>query len=286
MYKADQIIEKLLHFEDKLLSEYYSDEEYREMLFTAGISEREYDILQTALTDYLDRARQFTKRNLFEDTLKQLKTAQIISPNNYDVNLGLANVYFEYWQKTSENSFQKMAERHIEFCLNINPKDEAAADLLELLRSTKPAINESLKSKSPTTANRFFKWLLKRDKKGEYSRLYLCVATSIIVAFLLLYIIPVSIMDSISADRAQKLSVELEKKYELINKYIQNNEIDKAQNELLKLVHPSKEYTEIYPKGFSIEPYTYNEYWKIKRAELNKKIEIKIRIVESNKINN
>ena len=45
MNKADEIILKLNQFEDKLLAEYYSDEEYREMLFTTGLSEREYNTL-------------------------------------------------------------------------------------------------------------------------------------------------------------------------------------------------------------------------------------------------
>ena len=273
MNKADEIILKLNQFEDKLLAEYYSDEEYREMLFTTGLSEREYNTLISALKDYLSRAKQFSKRGLNDDALKQLKSAQIISTNNYEVNIGLAACYFVFWQKTKENSFKKLAEKHTQFCLNIKPNDDAAADLLEMIRTGKSKTEKMKNTPSGRGMSNFFSWLMVKDEKGEQSRLYVAIAITIIAAALIFYVIPVSIMDSISANEAQKVSVELEKKYEMINKYIIDDELEKAQNELVNLVHPSTEATEIYPKGFSLQPYSYNEYWKMKREELSKKIE-------------
>ena len=270
MNKADEIILKLNQFEDKLLAEYYSDEEYREMLFTTGLSEREYNTLISALKDYLSRAKQFSKRGLNEDALKQLKSAQIISPNNYEVNIGLAGCYFVFWQKTKENSFKKLAEKHTQFCLNLKPNDDSAADLLEQIRNGKMKPKQITEKKA---SNKFFSWLMEKDNKGEHSRLYGTIAITVLVCIVLFYVVPVSIMASISAEEAQKVSVELEKKYELINKYILDDELEKAQNELVNLVHPSTQATEIYPKGFSLQPYSYNEYWKMKREELSKKIE-------------
>jgi hypothetical protein len=271
MNKAEDIILKLSNFEDKLLGEYYADEEYKEMLFIAGISEREYKILQSSLKDYLSRGKQFAKRGLNDDALKEFKAAQIISPNDFEVNFGLANIYFEFWQKTKEGSFKKIAEKHTQFCLNLKPNDDSAADLLEQIRNGKKKPNPIAEKKAP---NKFFSWLMEKDKKGEHSRLYGTIAITLLTCLVLFYVVPVSIMDSISAKEAQKISVELEKKYELINKYILDEEIEKAQEELLDLVHPSNEKTEIYPKGILVlEPYTYNEYWKMKREELSKKIE-------------
>jgi 5-bromo-4-chloroindolyl phosphate hydrolysis protein len=273
MNKADDIILKLTNFEDKLLGEYYADDEYREMLFTVGLTERDYSILQSALNDYISRSKQFLKRGLNDDALKQLKSAQIISPNNYEVNIGLASCYFTFWQKTRENSFKKLSEKHTQFCLNLKPNDNIAADLLEMIRSGKGKTEKIKNQNSGRMLSNFLSWLMVKDQKGEYSRLYIAIFILLISGVLFFYVIPVSIMDNISANEAQKLSVELEKKYELINKYILDKEIDKAQNELLNLVHPSKEYTEIYPKGFSLEPYSYNGYWKMKREELGRKIE-------------
>ena len=208
MNKADEIILKLNQFEDKLLAEYYSDEEYREMLFTTGLSEREYNTLISALKDYLSRAKQFSKRGLNEDALKQLKSAQIISPNNYEVNIGLAGCYFVFWQKTKENSFKKLAEKHTQFCLNLKPNDDSAADLLEQIRNGKMKPKQITEKKA---SNKFFSWLMEKDNKGEHSRLYGTIAITVLVCIVLFYVVPVSIMASISAEEAQKVSVELEK---------------------------------------------------------------------------
>lgn len=274
MNQADEILSKLNSFEEKLLGEYYSDDEYKEMLFATGISEREYKILQTSLNDYLSRAKQFAKRSLTDDTLKQLKSAQIISPNNYEVNFGLADCYFAFWQKTKERSFKSLAEKHIQFCLNIKPADDAAADLFESIRTGKVKSEKTNNKDSAKGLSKFISWLMVKDKKGEHSRLYTAIAITLLSALLIFFVIPVSIMDNISASEAQKLSVELEKKYERINQYILDEDIENAQKEIINLVHPSTEPTEIYPKGmFSLEPYSYNEYWKMKREELNQKIE-------------
>jgi hypothetical protein len=273
MNKADEIIVKLNNFEDKLLGEYYSEEEYKEMLFTAGLSEREYQTLQASLKDYISRAKQFAKRGLNEDALKEYKSAQIISPNDFEVNLGLANCYFNFWIKTRESSFRKIAEKHTQFCLNLKPNDDSAADLFEQIRNGKRNSDKKIKPET-TLMKKLFNWLMEKDKKGEHNRLYSTIAITLLAGIVLFYVVPVSIMDSISAKEAQKISVELEKKYELINKYILDEEIEKAQEELINLVHPSNEKSEIYPKGiFVLEPYTYNEYWKTKREELSKKIE-------------
>ena len=270
MNQVSDILLKLFPFEDKLLSEYFSEEEYKELLLTTGISEREYNTLLDSLKDFLIRGSKFLKRDLAADALDQFKSAQLISPYNKDVNIGLSRSYLLLWQKSASSTDKKLSEKHAQICLKINPSDETAADIIKQLREN----NRRKNSKGDSNWKKITNWLLEKNAKGEKERLTVTLSIAFLVG-IALFVIPMIISDNIQEKNDQLMSSELEKKYELINNHIMKGDLETAQNELVNLIHPSKEPSPFSPKGIFAEPYTYNEYWKIKREELSKKIEKK-----------
>lgn len=126
------------------------------------------------------------------------------------------------------------------------------------------------------TFNGILNWFLEKDEKGESSKLW--ITGCIIGISLLLYFWIIPTFNKVDSDKEQdqRISVELEKEYEKINSLITYGKIDSAQGLLINLVHPSIEESPHKPEGVLAFPYSYTEYWNIKREELRKKIEDKI----------
>jgi hypothetical protein len=210
------------------------------------------------------------KRDLAADALDQFKSAQLISPYNKEVNIGLSRSYLLLWQKSASSTDKKLAEKYAQLCLKIDPSNETAADIIKQLRDN----NRKKKIERDSNWQKFSSWLLEKNARGEQERLTITLCIAFLIG-LAIFIAPMIISDKIQEKNDQILSSELEKKYELINNHIMKGDLETAQNELVNLIHPSKEPSPFSPKGIFAEPYTYNEYWKIKREELSKKIEKK-----------
>jgi hypothetical protein len=273
MNKATDILQKILPFEKRLLEEYYSDEEYKDLLLTTGISERDYITLQDSLKDFLTRGSKFLKRELASDALDQYKFAQLIAPNSVDVNLGLSKSYLQLWQKSTSSTDKSYAEKYAQICLKFDANSESAADIIKQLRDN----NRKKKINKESSFKNLLSWLLEKNAKGEQERLTVTLSIAFLVG-IAIFLAPMIISDNIQEKKDQLLSSELEKKYEQINSQIIKGDLEKAQDELINLIHPSKEPSPFSPKGLLAEPYSYNEYWKIKREELSKKIELKFNL--------
>ena len=91
------------------------------------------------------------------------------------------------------------------------------------------------------------------------------------------WILPANFAKGNKKEEDQKLTIELELKEEIILNLLDQNLLDSAKNIITKLVHPSSEISS-YKKPDGVvftDPFTYNEYWSMKRNKLRKLIEDK-----------
>jgi hypothetical protein len=115
------------------------------------------------------------------------------------------------------------------------------------------------------TIKKIFTWFLKKDEKGESSRLYIAIAL-VFITIMVIFGALKSGKENVIANTDVKIDSALVVKYETIRNQIETGDFDNARLNIKDLVHPSGE-TSSYHKNW-IEQYNYNEYWTLKRTEL------------------
>lgn len=114
--------------------------------------------------------------------------------------------------------------------------------------------------------SKFKSWFLQKNNKGQYPVLAGFISIVIFGIIFGFYLVPM-IFSSIEESRnAKSLSTELDKKYEIIQNLILDNNIERAKVLLVDLVHDSDDCKE-YNRPNDCK-YSYQEYWRIKREEL------------------
>jgi hypothetical protein len=141
--KSEEILKKIKTFEDKLLSEFYSDEEYGELLKISGISDRDLIILRESLDEYVTRAEGFMQHRLFQEALSELNSARLISPKDLKVNLYLSKVSLELYNQNRDELKKIDAKKFAHICLKLDADNKDALSILAELQkesSTKIAL--------------------------------------------------------------------------------------------------------------------------------------------------
>lgn len=156
--------------------------------------------------------------------------------------------------------------------LELKKKEQEAKEQEEQkkLELEKIKARELKKQKRNQSFRTFFNWLVRKDSKGDSPLVWALVLISIGV--LVFWALNRSEERDEREDEAQVLSIQLEKKYEKINNYLQDGLIDSAKILIPDLVHPSTERSP-YKSDEEIEHYNYNEYWQLKREKLRIKIQ-------------
>jgi tetratricopeptide (TPR) repeat protein len=146
--KIDGILQKLKPFEDSLLSENFSEDEYKEMLFTAGISERDYLVLKNNLQAYLNRSDGFIRQQLYDEALAELSVARLISPLNLNVNVGLSKTYLGLYLKKNIQEYLIAAEKFAHLSLRLDSTNLDAVSIIKKLKNKRSNKRNSLISKT------------------------------------------------------------------------------------------------------------------------------------------
>lgn len=134
--KTKEILNKLEPIRDKLLSEYYSDEEYRELLMAMGVTAWEWEQLKTGFDDFIARAEGYIKHGLPDEAIQELKAAQIINPNDLEMHRCFSQAYLQLWKTKGVKKYAKLAEKHAKTCLQINSEYDLAVKILAQLKKT------------------------------------------------------------------------------------------------------------------------------------------------------
>lgn len=132
--KSEEILKKIKTFEDKLLSEFYSDEEYGELLKISGISDRDLVELRESLDEYVTRAEGFMQHRLFQEALSELNSARLISPKDLKVNLYLSKVSLELYNQNRDELKKIDAEKFAHICLKLDADNKDALSILAELQ--------------------------------------------------------------------------------------------------------------------------------------------------------
>jgi hypothetical protein len=157
--------------------------------------------------------------------------------------------------------------------LELKKKDQEAKENAEQkqLELEKRKRSELKKQKRAQAFNSILNWFLKKDVKGDSPLVW-----TLVILFLgggVYWVINESSQRDKRENEAQEMSIQLEKRFEKINTFIQDGLIDSAKIILPDLVHPSVEISPYKPEGLFKENYKYNEYWQLKREELRLKIQ-------------
>jgi len=130
---------------------------------------------------------------------------------------------------------------------------------------------ELQRQKRAQSVNSLLNWFIRKDGKGDSPLVWTLVI--LVLGVLVYWGLRKSNDRDYRENEAQELSIQLEKRFEKINIFIQDGLIDSAKSLLPNLVHPSTERSPFKPEGRFKEHYNYNEYWQLKREELRKKID-------------
>jgi hypothetical protein len=157
--------------------------------------------------------------------------------------------------------------------LELKKKEEQEKEQSEKRKSADAAqkVKEEKNRKHKEGYSNFLQWLTKKDNQGMTPLAW--GLTLLIVGGLSIWALMKSGDREVRKSEAQKISVQLEKKYEQINSLITSGMIDSAKVLIPELVHPSTEISPYKPDGVLADYYSYTEYWQMKREELWKKIE-------------
>lgn len=142
--KTKEILKKLEPIRDKLLSEYYSDEEYRELLMAMGVTAWEWEQLNAGFDDFIARAEGYIKHGLADEAIEELKAAQIIDPNDLEMHRCFSQAYLQLWKAKGIQKYATLAEKHAKNCLQINSEYVLAVKILAQLKET--AANEGFRT--------------------------------------------------------------------------------------------------------------------------------------------
>jgi hypothetical protein len=216
--QTTEILNKIRPFQSKLLAENYSIKEYKELLLITGISEREYNILQNSLGDYLTRADGFLKHKLYPEALSEYNTSRLINPLDIRVNIGLANTYLALFLKNKKDELKNSVEYFANFCLKLDAGNKEALKILSDLKQN-------------TTNNNFSLYVNNKGNKKTTT----IIATSILT-LIFLFTFSVIWLDWTNIEKKDfnQTSVSevivTEKKEKVINVELENDDYSKLLN--------------------------------------------------------
>jgi tetratricopeptide (TPR) repeat protein len=188
--KTKDILKKLEPIRDKLLSEYYSDEEYRELVMAMGVTAWEWQQLEKGFDDFIARAESYIKHGLADEAIQELKAAQIIDPNDLEMHRCFSQAYLQLWKSKGIQKYADLAEKHAKTCLQINSEYDLAVKILAQLKKTAPkkefrATNAPLHQKTVKTTKNVSSPL--EQKKNP--AVAIAIFGGIAAVFLLFYIL-------------------------------------------------------------------------------------------------
>ncbi|MCH2044087.1 MAG: LemA family protein [Saprospiraceae bacterium] len=141
-------VEKMITIQRAREEEPLTEEELKEIAFSVGMSEADWQASQEVLLRHLQTGSAHLKAMNWKDAQKEFDQAVALSPYNEDALYGLAKVHYELYKQTGEDKHSDLSAEYAGRALvNKNTKlDTASIKLLKNLRQA--ATQQTMKQKS------------------------------------------------------------------------------------------------------------------------------------------
>lgn len=113
-----------------------TEDRLREIAARAGISEEDWQELCEALSEHLQKGRNYLKFSNYPDSIIELDSAVVIAPYRTDVLIDCGEAHFQHWKRTGSRQSRERARSLFEKSLRIDPGNASAADRLSNLRQS------------------------------------------------------------------------------------------------------------------------------------------------------
>ena len=120
--------------QNRIEEESFSQEEYKELGLSMGLSYTDWDKLEAAYQDFIGRAKGYIQHSLGEEALLELKQARLIRPQGEDLALLMAQAHLICFEEKGNSSDQKAVKLWAQRQLQLNPEDQRAMQLLVQLK--------------------------------------------------------------------------------------------------------------------------------------------------------
>lgn len=120
--------------QNRIEEESFSQEEYKELGLSMGLSYTDWDKLESAYANFLSRAKGYIDHYLGEEALAELKQARLIRPQGEDLALLMAQAHLICFEEKGNSSDQKAVKLWAQRQLQLNPEDQRAMQLLVQLK--------------------------------------------------------------------------------------------------------------------------------------------------------
>ncbi|WBM75000.1 hypothetical protein [Saprospira grandis] len=174
--------------QNRIEEESFSQEEYKELGLSMGLSYTDWDKLEGAYQDFIGRAKGYIQHDLGEEALLELQQARLIRPQGEDLALLMAQAHLICFQEKGNSSDQKAVKLWAQRQLQLNPEDQRAMQLLVQLkeeerpfRAQNAAPNFDLGRPAPSRP--------KKEEDKRQKRINAFVSLSIVLGVLIAYLV-------------------------------------------------------------------------------------------------
>lgn len=133
--KLNKHIDKVLELQRNKETKPLSLEELKEVDLSLGMTEEEWDAMMQKVDEYVQMAQSHMKYGNFVEAYKAAENAASINPYHQEALLLLANASLGKYEADQKDEFLRKAETHANDLLKVNPKQQAAIQILAKVRS-------------------------------------------------------------------------------------------------------------------------------------------------------
>jgi|GEM_PF-6357688 len=129
------LLGQLQQMQNRIEEESFSQEEYKELALSLGLSYTDWNKLEKAYEDFIGRAKGYIQHQLGEEALLELEQARFIQPQGEDLALLMAQAHLVCYKEKGKRSDQKAVKDWAQRQLQLNPEDQRAMQLLVQLKT-------------------------------------------------------------------------------------------------------------------------------------------------------
>lgn len=140
MEQLERYLQKLLDIQQAQAERPLGTEELRQFATGMGISNADWQALQTTFNDHLAKGQGYLLGRNWDEAQAEFRQAFALAPHHLPGLFGLASAYAGRWQAHGTADDRRQAERFAQHCLRLDPAHTPAQNLLNQL---KPSANRA-----------------------------------------------------------------------------------------------------------------------------------------------
>lgn len=134
----EKFIERILEIQNSQLHKRLGDKDLKIIAHDVGLSENEWQMIQKMFNDYLTRAKGFIDYKNYEDAIKELEQAITLNPSHAEALYLKALAHKKRWNQTHNSNDKQLAIKHADDCIQIEPANKKAIELISTLKKSQP----------------------------------------------------------------------------------------------------------------------------------------------------